>query len=713
MTARVVHLSIQSGAALIPLAFLCVERAVQATDDRRATKEDKRSLVVGRNRWFVAAAGAVALQALAGHPQIPVYTALALGLYVLVRAAERRRGAGGWRWLYRLPLLLAGVYLLGYGLAAIQLVPWIELGTFSPRAAGASFDLVFNNSTNGGDWLLMLFPYLYGSLRPTIYADAPMGLGALVRTWEHTAYVGILPLALAAYALLGLREITKDQGPKTKDEQQKNRMASRDVGPSSLVVGPRRWTTTLYFGLLLLGAALFAAGKYGPLANLIYATPLIGKLRDVERAMALGDFALAALAAIGWQRLMPRALAPLEHPDPPSPAPPRGTGRDKGVWRPSLLAIAAATVLLPALVVLLARRPWFQEAMMLPPQAAENLQLARLNAAVPLALALLSAALLLWWSRRPATPTTQALATGLVLLDMVSFAAPFNPLAEPRLYERRPDVLAAFESQGAPFRKATFLLNNDLGNRAAQETLAVSWGMPYGVEDVNGFNSLQPRRYTDYLFGPQFGDVSYGYLMNEHLLQPESPILSALNVRYVLVPAGANPPLGAHLRQVYQNAEVRVYENTLAYPRAYFVGGVRAERDPQAILRAVTADGFDGRALALVEADEPPALAPATGPAEATVAEIGANRLVVTTISAEARLLVLSEMYFPGWRAAVDGAETPIYRTNYLFRGVVVPAGRHTVTFEYRPTSVALGAAISAAALLAAALLFRARRARN
>jgi hypothetical protein len=702
LTARVVHLSIQSGAALIPLVFLCVEKAFQATDERRATTDDRRaatqqaaggrrSLAGRRNGWFVAAAVAVGLHALAGHPQLPVYTALALGLYALVRAAARWVDAGDARALYRLPLTLAGIYLLGYALAAIQLAPWVELGTYSPRAAGASFDFVFGNSMVGSDWLLLLFPYLYGSLRPGPYGSLPLDIGMLVKTWEHSAYVGILPLGLAAYALLGLFQRPTERPV----DQETGRQADRQATTLPVSSSPNLRVSVLFFGLLLIGAVLFAAGKHTPLANLIYSTPVIGKLRDVERAMALADFALAALAALGMQRLLASDLL---------------RGARRGAWRPSLLLIAAATVLLPAAIVYLSRRAPFQRAMLFPQSAIENLHLSRLNTAVPLALALLSAALLLWWSRRAASRATQALAVGLVLLDVGSYAALFDPLADPQLYQRQPDVLAAFQAGGAPFRKATFLPNNDLGNRAAQETLAVSWGMVYGIEDINGFNSLQPRRYTDYLFGPEVGDVSYGGLRDERLLRPESPILSALNVRYLLVPADVFPRLGPHLRQVYENAEVRVYENTLAYPRAYFAASVRGETDPGAVLRAVTADGFDGRQLALVETDQPPALAPASGQDTVTITSRGANRIALTTDTSAQRFLVLSEMYFPGWRAYVDGAETPIYRTNYLFRGVAVPAGQHTVTFEYRPASVVLGVAISALGLLVSALLVLRRR---
>jgi uncharacterized membrane protein YfhO len=84
----------------------------------------------------------------------------------------------------------------------------------------------------------------------------------------------------------------------------------------------------------------------------------------------------------------------------------------------------------------------------------------------------------------------------------------------------------------------------------------------------------------------------------------------------------------------------------------------------------------------------------------------------VETTTDEPRLLVVSEMYFPGWDAYIDGRETMTYRTNYLFRGVVVPAGRHTVTFVYRPASVVAGGIVSALALVVVGVLLTVRGAR-
>ena len=730
MTARVVHLSILSGAALLPWLFFCVERVLRS----------------GTARWFAAAALAVALQAMAGHPQVPVYSALALGLYALARAVERRVVSGTWRRCY-LPLLqLAGIYLLGYALAAVQLAPWVEFAGLSPRAAGASFDFVFGGSTTGGEWLLFLFPYLYGSLAPGPYAAQAMDITTAVKTWEHSAYVGIFPLALALVGLLDLarfpRPTTNDQRPTAENQEPrtKNQEPGMDddritqnstlktqnfssipahpitpsphhpitpshglpvsLSPGLLVSGSvvgdyARWFSVCFFALLLLLGLAMAAGKYTPLAGLIYAAPVIGKLRDVERAEVLAAFALTVLAAFGMQHLIAAGGRPGER-----------------VRRPALLPIAALIVVVPLGVVLLAQQPAVQAALRIQPGDVANLQVWRPSAFVPLLLAFASAELLIWWSYRPVSARARLLAAALVVLDLALYAAPFNPTTDPQLYSREPDVVAFLHRDTTLFRKATFLTYNAPENRAAQETLAVSWGMVYGIADINGFNSLQPRRYTDYLFGPDVGDVSYGYLVNEQLLQPESPVLSALNVKYLLVPSGVQPRLGGTFRQVYANDEVRVYENAQVYPRAYFVDTVRGETDARAVLRAVTAAGFDGRRLALVESPQPPALPPTTAdaPASATITSYAADRIDLATTTSAPRILVLSEMYFPGWHAYVDGAETPIYRTNYLFRGIAVPAGQHAVSFVYRPAPAALGAALSALALLVMGALCLVRR---
>ena len=59
------------------------------------------------------------------------------------------------------------------------------------------------------------------------------------------------------------------------------------------------------------------------------------------------------------------------------------------------------------------------------------------------------------------------------------------------------------------------------------------------------------------------------------------------------------------------------------------------------------------------------------------------------------KLLFLSDTYDDGWKATVNGAQTKVYRTDYSFRGIIVPAGESIVTFNYQPQSFNIGVIVS------------------
>jgi hypothetical protein len=111
---------------------------------------------------------------------------------------------------------------------------------------------------------------------------------------------------------------------------------------------------------------------------------------------------------------------------------------------------------------------------------------------------------------------------------------------------------------------------------------------------------------------------------------------------------------------------------------------------------------FDPRRTALLEVApaELPKLSGELSPeSEARVTLYEANRLVVETRASQPAVLVLSEINYPGWEATVDGAAARIHATNYLLRGVVVPAGAHRVEMSYRAPAARNGAIISACTL--------------
>jgi len=88
----------------------------------------------------------------------------------------------------------------------------------------------------------------------------------------------------------------------------------------------------------------------------------------------------------------------------------------------------------------------------------------------------------------------------------------------------------------------------------------------------------------------------------------------------------------------------------------------------------------------------------------AWVTEDRGSVLQVQTINRQPSFLVLGDLYFPGWTAAVNGRPAPILRTNYIQRGLLLPAGQNFVRFEFHPPSLYAGIGISMFGLLIACI---------
>jgi hypothetical protein len=121
-------------------------------------------------------------------------------------------------------------------------------------------------------------------------------------------------------------------------------------------------------------------------------------------------------------------------------------------------------------------------------------------------------------------------------------------------------------------------------------------------------------------------------------------------------------------------------------------------------IRGESASVFDPSRTALLEIQpqELPAL-PGGALSPTSVARLiiyESNRLVIETSTDAPALLVVSEVSYPGWVATVDGIKTTLYTTDFLLRGVAVPAGTHRVEMRYTAPAARNGAFISLATLL-------------
>jgi len=173
----------------------------------------------------------------------------------------------------------------------------------------------------------------------------------------------------------------------------------------------------------------------------------------------------------------------------------------------------------------------------------------------------------------------------------------------------------------------------------------------------------------------------------------------------------------AKYRPIYADGEMRVYENTEALPRAFLVHRARMAPSLGAALGEMVHRPFDPRQEVVLAADSAPEItsgllsalpgsdAAADGAlGSAAIAEYSANHVRVHTSSPKDALLVLSDTYYPGWHASVDGVEQPLGRGDVLFRVVPVPSGEHDVDFRFEPASVRIGLLITAISLLCAAV---------
>lgn len=158
----------------------------------------------------------------------------------------------------------------------------------------------------------------------------------------------------------------------------------------------------------------------------------------------------------------------------------------------------------------------------------------------------------------------------------------------------------------------------------------------------------------------------------------------------------------AKYREVYRDEQIRIYENASVMPRAFLVGQAIVVNNGQAALTRLQDSEVDVRQTAVLELPLPAGVVlPTAGSAagasigSASITSYENESVVIRTNASRESILVLTDPYFPGWTARVDGQAVPILRANYLFRGVVVPGGAHTVTFTYEPLWVALGGTLT------------------
>jgi len=170
-----------------------------------------------------------------------------------------------------------------------------------------------------------------------------------------------------------------------------------------------------------------------------------------------------------------------------------------------------------------------------------------------------------------------------------------------------------------------------------------------------------------------------------------------LGVRYIVRLKGGKPSAKSAGPAVYTDDVWEVYENPDAMPRSWIVHQAEVDPSSDRPSKRLIDPTFDLRRMAVIDR-------PLEAPIEAASSESAdsvrwlayePNRVEVETATEAAGLLVLGEVFYPGWKAFVDGSPARIYRVDGLIRGVAVPKGTHRVSVRYEPASVRWGAILT------------------
>ncbi len=261
-------------------------------------------------------------------------------------------------------------------------------------------------------------------------------------------------------------------------------------------------------------------------------------------------------------------------------------------------------------------------------------------------------------------------------------------------------------------------------------------GTATGISMVPGYDPLMPTAYRRF-FGAREDGVWHGYVRTlearSDSREPptvEPALLDRLSVGYYVYARAPfdevreRPLLAQYWKAVPINDTWPPFYHRRGVPgRARILHRVRLVEDADQALELVRSAQVDPRReVVLWQPPSPqpriPGVADAGGipaatpgapskvtPGSASIVEDEIHRVVLQARCPSACVLVLADLDYPGWRATVDGRDTPILQADYLLRAVALEAGLHEVVFAYDPASVRVGAAISAAALLLALAL--------
>ncbi len=710
MISQLTHISLISTLAWMPLILLLYIRAL-----------DKSRIL-----YAVGAGLVMALQISKSHPQIVLYTAGILALYTCFAAVIDFYVEKSIRQPLMMFVKLFLVFIVAAGLSAYQIFYTLELIQLSNRSGGISIDVMTVLSYPPFYLIKFLLPHFFGSFQNYT------GFGNFT---EIHAYAGILPLLLTIVAWLRPKNwrvwffttlmvisLVLSFGKFTPLYN-----GLQYIPIFNFFRVPARWLLLVTFCVAILAAygteTLIGNGwlskiglkKSGPrrIVSAVFAL-IIGSLlvisgtilwdvTHIAETCTAEDFAWRPRCIFANPNIYTRYAALTEH-DPEQ--------RDYLIVEP------------------VSTNSYETEQIRVQTGFQQRIRLAYIDMIYSAGLFLLVLALSLSlvfarWQDWITGPVFGILATALILFDILTYGGlSTNMTTDAGYFTEEPDTVQFLKQveTSEPYRVFPTISWIPDSHNVDYVLSTLHYNLPalYGIESIEGGATLPLNRHTAYMERAigQAGGLQ---------------MLGIANAKYIITEWEISD--NQDLTAIFEGKRQRIFENLRVLPRTFVVHRVEVLNDDSAILNRLADPSFDPTNTIVLEEHptgvtvQPPTLnqlpstssgndtqpelvegvggvddyaTPPTTPSDAEIVMHKHNQVEIDVAMAENGFLFLSDVYYPGWNAYVDGSSAHIYQANFLFRAVELSAGTHTVEFRYEPLSFRIGAIVS---LLSAGVL--------
>jgi hypothetical protein len=616
------HLTFIQNYFWLPLIFLCIHRFSHTH----------------KIRYTLWAGLILGVQILGGFPQIAFYTILSSLLFLLYSVYTRSDATTK----PRLRVVLAGIFsfvVLGFSLAAVQILPTYEFTTLSTRSGGVSYAFATTDSFPPTHFLTLLMPNLFGNPANATYWKSQ----EIWKFWELCGYTGIAPLLLLGF-LKGMKQLAH---------------------------------VKRFFLFLLVLSLFLALGKYNPLYRFIYYLPGFHHFRIPAQILYLFIFAVAILAGLATDRL----------------------SRKKGSL--SFFIVLAGTMLvllvIPTMTYLTEPGLFFQYVASIFTPGNENVDMpdlwARVQHTVPsslftaIGLVTLFSLLLIFKNKKWIGSSSFAVLLLFgTMADLWSFALPLVKTTTLEKTVKNEQLRPNPDGGQDMFRVVT--LSREIGP---------SESILHGYQDIHGYNPMILKRYLEYINRSQDLDWPPDAVNVRYITRLDNNMVRLLNLRYAILDGGRIYTIENVLPRAF------IVHQAISLPQEEVLDYLASSqfRPREVVVLETPADEHDiphaqnlSPSMDMHDPKSP------YSEKRCQITGYKHDEVSLDVSIEKAGYLVLSEVNYPGWNAYVNGQKLNVMTGNYIFRVVPLPPGDHQVTFKMECRSFKTGVLVSAIAIL-------------